>query len=149
MVCPFCLHKKNDVYNSRSTTSGTVWRRRRCLNCGQAFTTKESFDPSNTWKVKSTKATTPYSRAKLVISLLRACDHRINKDQATWYIFEAVEQRLLPIAAKNKLIITNKDIAATAMAILKKFDRTAYVKYMSYHQPAMDATALRRQLRRD
>ena len=80
------------------------------------------------------------------MSLLKACDHRSNHDDAAWYLYEAVEQRLAPIAAENHLL-TTRQIAEIAAAILKNFDPTAYVKYLSYHQPAMDAKTLRKHLR--
>jgi len=146
MVCPFCLHKKTDVYNTRGTTKG-VWRRRRCLNCGKAFTTQEHFDPSGVWKVANGKKTAPYSRATLSMSILRACDHRTNQDDAVWYLFEVVEQKLTPLLTE-KQTIAKSDIIETVSAILKRFDAAAYVKYLSYHQPTLDARTLRKQLRR-
>lgn len=148
MVCPFCLHKKTDIYNSRSTAGGAaVWRRRRCLRCGKTFTTQERFDPSGIWKVKNDKKTVPYSRAKLTMSILRACDHRSNKDDTAWYLFETVEQMLIPHAS-DKLLINAEDITDAVATVLKRFDAAAYVKYISYHQPAMDAKTLRKHLRR-
>jgi transcriptional repressor NrdR len=148
MVCPFCLHKKTDIYNTRHTDSGqTVWRRRSCLQCGRAFTTEEHINPTRIWTVVGTKKTKPYSRAKLAMSLLKACDHRPNYDDAAWYLYESVEQKLAPIAAENHLLTTTH-IAEVAASILKNFDPTAYVKYLSYHQPAMDAKTLRKHLRR-
>ena len=149
MVCPFCLHKKSEIYNSRSTGGGAaVWRRRRCLHCHKAFTTQENFDPSGIWTVTNGKTNIKYSRAKLAMSLLRACDHRVNQDDAAWYLFEAVEQQLYPVAAAHAQKITVQDVTNKAAEILKRFDAAAYVKYISYHQPTMDARTLRRHLRR-
>jgi transcriptional repressor NrdR len=146
MVCPFCLHKKTDVYNTRGTAKG-VWRRRRCLNCGKAFTTQEHFDPSGTWKVMSGKKIAPYSRATLSMSILRACDHRADQDDAAWYLFEIAEQNLTP-SLSDKQTVTTADIIKVVATLLKRFDTAAYVKYISYHQPAMDAKTLRKHLRR-
>jgi transcriptional repressor NrdR len=148
MVCPFCLHEKTDIYNTRKTDGGTaVWRRRRCLSCKKAFTTQEHFDPSGVWKVTSNKKTRPYSRATLSMSILRACDHRSNQDDAAWYLFEIVEQRLTPLldAAQR---ISSDAIMETVAEVLKRFDAAAYVKYISAHNGALDVTTLRRKLRR-
>lgn len=148
MICPFCLHKKTDIYNSRSTNKGsTVWRRRRCLQCQNVFTTQESFNPSDIWKVNNVNKKAPYSRARLAISLIKACDHRQDAESKVWYLFEGIEQQLLPIAARNNQLITTSDIAKVAADILKNFDATAYVKYISHHQPIMDARMLRKHLR--
>lgn len=148
MICPFCLHKKTEIYNSRSTNGGTnVWRRRRCTACGKVCTTQEYRNLDAVWKVASGKKVTSYSRAKLTMSLLRACDHRKNQDDAVWYLFQIVEQKLTAYAAKNNPIPVTQLIEVAAET-LKRFDPAAYVKYLSYHQPALDAKSLRKQLRR-
>lgn len=148
MLCPFCLHEKTEVYNSRSTSAGTqVWRRRRCLSCNATFTTQESFNPSDSWKVRGLKKTTRYSRPRLALSIIKACDHRPDIESTVWYLFEGIERQLLPLAASNNLIVSLNDITRITANVLKNFDATAYVKYMSYHQPTMDAGTLRKQLR--
>ncbi len=149
MVCPFCLHEKTSVYNSRSTANATqIWRRRRCLRCEKAFTTQEAFNPSGIWKVKRAEKTVSYSRPQLALSVIKACDHRQDIESTVWYLFEGIERRLLPIAAADNLVLQMSDITSVTASILKNFDATAYVKYLSFHQPAMDATTLRKQLRR-
>lgn len=148
MICPFCLHEKTDIYNSRKTNGGaTIWRRRRCLECDKAFTTQEHFDPSGIWKVRSGKKTRSYSRATLLMSILRACDHRSNQDDAAWYLFENVEQKLAPLLDEKQQLTTDA-ITQTVGEVLKRFDVAAYVKYISSHQGGLDATTLRRKLRR-
>lgn len=149
MICPFCLHEKTEVYNSRATSGGAqVWRRRRCLHCKRAFTTQESFNPSDVWKVQGLKKTIRYSRPRLALSIIKACDHRKDIESAVWYLFEGIEHRLLSLAVTNSLVLSSNDITEVTAEALKNFDATAYVKYMSYHQPTMDAGALRKQLRR-
>lgn len=149
MICPFCLHRKTEVYNSRSTAGGIqVWRRRRCLKCKHTFTTEESFNPTNIWKVNKVNKKVPYSRSRLALSIIKACDHRRDTEATAWYLFEAIEQRLIPLAAANGLIIQTSDITEATASVLKNFDATAYVKYLSYHQPTMDAGQLRKRLRK-
>lgn len=125
-----------------------MWRRRRCLQCGKAFTTEERFDPTGVWEVKDGTKKSPYSRAHLSLSLLQACDHRQNLQPTAWYLFEAIEEQLFPIAAQNNHIIDKQEIILQAAAILKNFDAAGYIKYLSYHQPAMDARSLRKHLRK-
>lgn len=150
MICPFCLHKKSSVFNSRSTNGGlTTWRRRRCDACSEAYTTQESFDPSGIWRVTKNQKTVPYSRPKLALSLLRACDHRSNQDSAAWYLFGAVEQRLFSIVAQNNGTMSADAITEAAARVLKNYDAAAYIKYLSYHQQALDAATLRKQLRKN
>ena len=106
------------------------------------------MDLHGIWKVGGPKKFTPYSRAKLSLSLVRACDHRTNQDDEAWYLCSLVEQRLAPIAAQSKGVITRAELIDTAAAVLKRFDAAAYVKYLSYHQLIPDVKTLRRRLRR-
>ncbi len=137
------------MYNSRATSAGAqVWRRRRCLACKKVFTTQEVFNPTDIWKViVNPKQTSRYSRPRLALSIIKACDHRTDMESTVWYLFEGIERQLLPIAAAHNMTLSLNDVTQAAADILKNFDATAYVKYMSYHQPTMDATTLRKQLR--
>lgn len=148
MVCPHCLHKKTEIYNSRpAEKSATVWRRRKCSACHKVFTTQEYAKLDSIWKVQSGSKKAPYSRAKLALSILRACDHRKN-ELTVWYLFEAAEQKLFPIAASAGDFLTTQQIMEVVLALLKNFDAVAYVKYLSYHQPSMDAQSLRKHLKK-
>lgn len=148
MICPFCLHKKTEIYNSRTAHHGTkVWRRRQCLTCKGVFTTEESFDPTSVWKVEKANKLAPYSRSRLVLSIIRACDHRKNIEARVFYLAQIVEERLLPLASQKKLTLTALDIFTVTAEVVKTFDATAYLKYLSYHSPQMDARALRKRLR--
>lgn len=149
MVCPFCLHKKTKVYNSRSTSLNMiVWRRRQCLTCKKTFTTKEELNPGDHWKIYKNKRESSYSRSRLITSLLRACDHLTAKEDKVFYLLNAIEQKLLPFAAKNNLVLQASEITTATANILKNYDPTAYVKYISYHQPHMDLKSLRQKLKK-
>ena len=135
MTCPYCLYKKTEVYNSRPNGKGAaVWRRRRCLSCLKAFSTQELVDLTSIWKIKTKGQIAPYSRAQLVASLMRACDHLDQPNEKAFYLLNSVEQGLRPIAAKNGMLIGNKDIVQAVSAILERYDAAAHVKYMSYRQ---------------
>jgi hypothetical protein len=42
LCCPNCGKTKNRVYDTRQAASGgAIWRRRRCVHCGERFTTYE------------------------------------------------------------------------------------------------------------
>jgi len=148
MVCPFCLHKKTGVYNSRTARNGTVvWRRRRCLACKGTFTTEESFNPTSLWKIEKGDGVTPYSRSRLAHSIIKACDHRKNIEDRVLYLAQTVENNLLPKAVQKKLTLSASDILTMTAKVLKTFDATAYIKYLSYHNPQMDTPTLRKQLK--
>ena len=149
MNCPFCFHKKTEVYNSRSTAKlHSIWRRRRCLACHQVFTTRETIDLHGIMKVQSsTKKTSPYLPWRLQLSLLQACDHRTDLEKTLAYIQDLIEQQLLLLASKKQGNIKTTDIVSACGEVLKHFDPAAYIKYLSYHAPAVDMRGLKRQLR--
>ena len=147
MVCPFCLHKKTSVYNSRRTSKlNLTWRRRRCESCGREFTTRESADPHSILRV-GTKRPAPYSRAKLTISLLRVSDHRADQGEAAYWLADTIEQKLYRLSTTANNVVTKHQITKTTLDVLKNFDAAAYVKYLAYHSPNMDTRTLKRHLK--
>ena len=147
MTCPFCLHKKTSVYNSRPTTRlNTTWRRRRCQACGREFTTRESADAESILHVDG-KSTAAYSRARLTLSLLRICDHRADHGQAAYGLCDTIEQQLYRLAAASDNTITKQQITDTALGVLKNFDTAAYVKYLALYSPNLDARTLKKHLK--
>ena len=94
MICPFCLHAKTEVFNSRGGTRlNTVWRRRRCTSCSGQFTTYESADPGSLLVVKDKKSLIAFSHNRLQLTLLRCCEHRNDIDDSVPYL--AADPRLL------------------------------------------------------
>src|SRR5688572_30015346 len=131
MICPFCLHTKTSVYNSRTTKKiNEIWRRRRCETCGNEFTTRERAQADTIIRVRNGKTTIPYLQSRLLLSLLRACDHR-QDDEAIFYLIEAVHQALFKQAASKDQVVTTSEIADITSEILQRFDPIAYVKYVT------------------
>ena len=148
MVCPFCLHKKTQVINSRSTARlNATWRRRRCNECERVFTTRENADPESILQVGTARRAKPFSRASLTISILRTCDHRADHGEAAYWLCDTIEQHLYRYASKNANIVSKKTIINTALETLKKFDTAAYVKYLALYSPGLDARTLKKHLK--
>lgn len=144
MVCPFCLHKKTNIYNSRSTRRlNATWRRRRCESCKREFTTRESIDSESVLSIGTAKHPSPYSRAKLTLSILRTCDHRADHGEAAYWLADTIEQKLYSAAAGSNNIVSKKTVSSTVLGTLKDFDTTAYVKYLAAHSPTLDARTLK------
>jgi transcriptional repressor NrdR len=150
MVCPFCLHKKTETFNSRAGTRlNTIWRRRRCPQCGAQFTTYETADPSSVLSVKKGRHIVPFSHSKLLLELTQVCDHRDNIDKAVPYLADTIEQKLFRAAGKlQRLTLSPDDIFATASETLQRYDPVAYVKYIGRHQKNVNAATLRKALKK-
>lgn len=143
MVCPFCFKTKTHVVNSRVTKKiNNIWRRRACDYCNKRFTTTETVDPSSVLHVEGK----PFLTARLLASLLKACDHRKDKETAADYILESVLQSLYTVGATNKQNLTKKDIVDCVLKILANYDSPAQIKYLSYHTPYLDKRTIKRQL---
>src|SRR6187402_3060264 len=74
MHCPCCRHTDSRVTDSRATDDGSsIRRRRQCPECGRRFTTVETASLS---VVKRSGATEPFSRAKVLAGVRKACQGR-------------------------------------------------------------------------
>jgi len=147
MICPFCLHKKTSVYNSRQTAKlNATWRRRRCEACERVFTTRESADPGSILRVGTAKRTVSYSRAKLTISILSVCDHRADNGEAAYWLCDTIEQKLYRHATTTNNAVTKRLITGEILDALKRFDTAAYVKYLARYSPNLDARTLKKWL---
>ena len=74
MHCPFCRHTDSRVIDSRTADDGSsIRRRRQCPECNRRFTTLESASLSVT---KRSGASEPFSRAKVLVGVRKACQGR-------------------------------------------------------------------------
>nr|WP_284290666.1 ATP cone domain-containing protein [Angustibacter aerolatus] len=74
MHCPFCRHTDSRVVDSRVTDDGSsIRRRRQCPDCGRRFTTVETASLA---VVKRSGVTEPFSRAKVLVGVRKACQGR-------------------------------------------------------------------------
>lgn len=148
MVCPFCLHKKTQVYNSRSVKRpNSVWRRRRCLGCKKEFTTTESADIERIVKVtKNDTQTVRFSRAQLFLSLFTICDHRVDQAETAFMLCRSIEPKILAYSASHQQTIGRAKVVELCLETLKDFDAKCYVKYLSYHTPISTLRSLKKQL---
>jgi transcriptional repressor NrdR len=150
MVCPFCLHKKTNVYNSRpGRRLNQTWRRHECPSCKRQFTTYESAAPGDILTLREGHKLHRFSHIKLLVSVLRALDHRKAADASVEYLCGIIEQKLYHKSSEDATGVINKaDIIDITSSVLKNYDAVAYVKYIGQYQPAMPASALRRRLRK-
>lgn len=141
MFCINCFHKKTNVANSRPhKSSPSVWRRRKCPECGSIFTTYER--PSladNKFIYLANNRTDTFNLGRLTISLSRAFTHDPvrAKNDSLW-----LAQTIEDILSIEYSTITPDDIAAVAHQTLKRFDELAALQYAAQHQ--LIATTRRR-----
>lgn len=133
MICINCLHGKTDVYNSRSRSSkGEVWRRRRCQQCGFTFTTSEITDIAGIYKVSAGKQASPFSPAKLILSLLQVLEYSSQPTDDAFWLAQTVQQKLIRVHRPAQQLVPN-DIASICLDTLQQYNAVAALAYATRH----------------
>lgn len=132
MVCIHCC-SETKVTNSRpQKRNNQVWRRRECHNCYAVFTTEESVQYSGAWTVRSkTGSLQPFSRDKLLVSLLRSLEHRKTALDDATALVETIIKKLASTVNNGK--IETAQIVQITQVALNRFDSAASVSYSAFH----------------
>lgn len=146
MKCPYCRHPDTEVYNSRSTKFETqIWRRRRCQNCHESFTTYEAPDLGFLKVIKKSRRRERYSRAKLYSGIYGAFLSIPQKETTVDAVTDTVESKLLDT---KKRTITTQEIADIVLSTLKHFNTAAFVRFLAYHADLASDAQLARELKK-
>jgi transcriptional repressor NrdR len=130
MVCPYCK-KDSQVVNSRhQKRANSVWRRRKCTNCGAIWTSVEHIDYATVWRVSKGKHLVDFTPETLYVSLYEALKHKKTAVQDAKHICDTVLQKL---AAKHTAVLPADLITQSAHDILRRYDKTAAAVYKATH----------------
>jgi transcriptional repressor NrdR len=131
MVCPYCGNETK-VTNSRlQKRNNQVWRRRQCLVCGAVFTSHEALELESVLSVNSGGRLRPFMPDLLLKELILALQDRKDVYTASREVLGTIVRQLL--ALPQKPVFTPADISKTASAVLKRFDKRAYLRYLADH----------------
>lgn len=133
MVCIYCSGS-TQVANSRpQRRTNSVWRRRQCGNCGATYTTLEQPDLNASLRVESLdgKQLTPFSRAKLFVSIYECLKHLPKPAQTADELTNTVTTALLNT---KSAVLSQKVIARNTHAIVSRFNKLAGDQYAAYHK---------------
>ncbi len=129
MHCPFCRHPDSRVVDSRTADDGTAIRRRRqCPECGKRFTTAETVTLT---VVKRNGVTEPFSRAKVVSGVRKACQGRPVTDDDLSRLAQDVEES---VRATGTSEIASHDVGLAILAPLRDLDEVAYLRFASVYR---------------
>ena len=139
MKCPYCeslgKRSKTDVINSRKGKGGEeVWRRRKCLVCGEVFTTSEHFSYDSLFVVKRNLSRKRFVYEKLFSSVLNAISAGKGRDQGD----DAMKAKKITKEAIDKLFlikskyVSTKDIMRAIHGVLEKEDTFFALRYAMY-----------------
>lgn len=129
MRCPFCRHDDSRVTDSREADEGAAIRRRRaCLACGRRFTTLESTALA---VVKRSGVTEPFSRAKVLAGVRKACQgRRVSEDELARLAQEVEETARATGCAE----VPAHEIGLAILAPLRALDEVAYLRFASVYR---------------
>lgn len=128
MRCPFCRHADSRVLDSREQDDGLAIRRRRsCQSCGRRFTTLEETTLS---VVKRSGVSEPFSRAKVIIGVRRACQGRPVDDDAIALLAQRVEDT---VRAGGAAEVPSNEVGLAILGPLRQLDEVAYLRFASVY----------------
>jgi transcriptional repressor NrdR len=129
MHCPFCRYSDSRVVDSRVHDDGAAIRRRRaCPECGRRFTTVETSSLSVS---KRSGVTEPFSRAKVVSGVRKACQGRPIDEDALALLGQRVEES---IRAAGLAEVPADEIGLAILGPLRELDEIAYLRFASVYK---------------
>jgi len=126
--CPFCRHPDSRVVDSREVEEGAAIRRRRaCPSCGRRFTTMEE---ASLRVRKRSGATEPFSRAKVLAGVRKACQGRPVRPHDLDLLAEQVEEAVRATGAAE---VPSEDVGRAILGPLRDLDEVAYLRFASVY----------------
>ncbi|MCL3776679.1 MULTISPECIES: transcriptional regulator NrdR [unclassified Actinomyces] len=128
MHCPFCRNDGSRVVDSRTSEDGlSIRRRRECPQCGRRFTTTETASLSVR---KRSGAIEPFSRAKVVVGVRRACQGRPVSDDDLALLAHKVEEA---VRATGQALVDSHEVGLAILGPLSELDEIAYLRFASVY----------------
>ena len=129
MRCPFCRHSESRVVDSREAADGDATRRRRaCAQCGRRFTTVEEVSLA---VLKRCGVTEPFSRAKVISGVRKACQGRPVDEDALALLAQQVEEAIRERGAAE---IPAHEVGLEILTPLRALDEVAYLRFASVYR---------------
>ena len=129
MHCPFCRHPDSRVVDSRTSEDGAAIRRRRaCPQCRRRFTTVET---ASLTVVKRSGASEPFSRAKVLAGVRKACQGRPATEDQLALLAHRVEEA---VRARGAAEVDAHDVGMAILGPLRELDEVAYLRFASVYR---------------
>lgn len=133
--CPYCRSADSRVVDSREMSDGDAIRRRRsCPSCGRRFTTVEE---TSLTVVKRCGVTEPFSRAKVISGVRKACQGRPVDEDALAMLAQQVEDI---VRGRGAAEVQAHEVGLAILTPLRRLDEVAYLRFASVYR-AFDSLA--------
>ena len=147
MRCPFCSSSQIAVTNSRPTMENSqIWRRRKCLDCNELFTTHEVIDLTHLVIIKRSGKKEKYSRVKLYSGIYNATvsSRPTERQKLVERITRSVEKQILYLKKKE---IDSKDIGEIVLNTLQKLSPGAFLAFLTYYKNITTKSQIKKELK--
>ena len=129
MRCPYCRFADTRVVDSRDASDGDAIRRRRsCPECSRRFTTVEEVSLA---VVKRSGVTEPFSRAKVISGVRKACQGRPVDEDALALLAQRVEEA---IREGGTAEVGAHEVGLAILEPLRDLDEVAYLRFASVYR---------------
>jgi len=136
MKCPFCGHTDSRVTDSRTAREGcAIKRRRKCVSCGQRFTTHENIEKIPVIILKKDGRREKFSHRKVREGIQKACEKRKISMNAIDDFIDNLEHDLSETEEKE---IFSHVLGEKVMSWLHDLDDIAYVRFASVYREFKD-----------
>ena len=144
MKCPYCAYPESKVVDSRPADEGSSIRRRReCLECHKRFTTYETVESLPLVVIKRDGSRQAFDKAKLLGSMLKACEKRSVPVSTLERLADEIEQSLQNEMERE---IPSTEIGELVMEKLKDVDEVSYVRFASVYRQFKDINTFMEEL---
>ena len=136
MKCPFCKNSEDKVLESREIEEGKAIRRRReCSSCKGRFTSYERVEEMPLLVVKRDGRKEQFSRDKIQVGILRACEKRPVTAEAIDEMGDAI---IKAIHREEGREVLSAKIGEMVMEKLQQADKIAYIRFASVYRKFED-----------
>lgn len=144
MRCPYCK-KETRVVDSREASDNSFRRRRECSSCGKRFTTYERIETTNLLVIKKDGMREPFSREKVRLGMIRACEKLPISSEKIERGVLRVEQHLKDTVQGE---VSSKRIGELVMKELRRIDKVAYIRFAAVYREFADLEDFEEELRK-
>jgi len=146
MHCPYCSGKDSEVVETRVGEDGdNIRRRRTCIACKKRFTTYERVENVSLIVKKKDGRREQFSRDKLRIGIIRACEKTSVSLLAINEIVGDIEREL---RGGDTIEVDSSVIGKTVADRLKKLDKLAYIRFASVFKRFVDLEDFEKEIKK-
>ncbi len=145
MRCPYCQHpdSNSQVLDTSHDAHGGIRRRRKCLHCGQRFSTYERPILATPLIVKQDGTREEFDREKLARGIRISCAKRPVSAADIERLIGQVESQL---QKQGKSEVSSRVVGDLVIDGLKEMDQIAYIRYAIVYLGLDDLHAIRKEI---